>query len=145
MKFECYLGFNRRFGSEPSEPLESWFCFVDFVAGSRKWIGNFLSSSSPVQNFRTSFPRLLSSSFCDRAWIRCFLRWIRAWIVEGNGSMMKIRLNLWELHKKLHWFCWILVLEKRLGFECSWTFFWICEFDPTEWRESFCFCLWLGA
>jgi len=104
-----------------------------------------LSSSSPVQNFRTSFLLLLSPSFCDRAWIRCFSRWIRAWIVEGNGSMMKIRLNLWELCKKLHWFCWILVLEKRLGFVFL-IFFSGFGSLISNWNERERWnCLWLGA
>jgi len=67
-------------------------------------------SSSLVQNLRIRSLFFSNPRLCDRIRVCCFLR--RIWCLDcrGQDSMMKIRLNLWELHS-LHWFWLELLLE----------------------------------
>jgi len=82
--------------------------FLAWIPKINRW---FSSSSLPVQIPWISFLLLLDSPFCDRAWVRCFWRWIRAWIVEGVGSVMRIQHWISESYHELHGICLNSILE----------------------------------
>jgi len=114
-----------------------WFCFCCFLLEIRMklWIFSFLLAGSEPSNVPSSSQSLASVIVLEFAIINgeFALELQRKWFNDEDSM-----LNLWEssqtpLNFAGFWF-W-----KRLGFECSWIFFWICDFDLTDKREKFLF------